>query len=422
MKILLRNWLILFFVILSATAFSQSESITLQQCQQMAVNNYPLVRNTELLKQSEIYSVANVKSGYFPTISIQGQYTYQSDVTGLPITIPGMNIPELDKEQYKIYLEVSQAIYDGGVIKNQKNIAEADAQTESRSNDAELYKVKERVNNLYFGILLIEGQLSQTDLMKKDILDGIKKTEALYAQGVVLKSQVDALRAELLKVEQKEIELKAAKTSYIGMMSYFTNITFTPDARFEVPETISIKEEITRPELSVFDARLKSLSYKSKLVTARNLPKLNLLFQGGYGRPALNMLNPDADTYYLAGLKFVVPVSGFYNHKRDKALIDIAMQNINNQRETFLFNTRMQALQQQSETEKNIQLSATDNEIIELREAIKQTSLTQLENGVITSSDYVREVIAADNARQVKLIHEIQILLSQYNQQLINGQ
>ncbi len=422
MKVLFRNWLILFFVILSATAFSQSESITLQQCQQMAVNNYPLVRNTELLKQSETYSVANVKSGYFPTVSIQGQYTYQSDVTGLPITIPGMNIPELDKEQYKLYLEVSQAIYDGGIIKNQKNIAEADAQTESRSNDAELYKVKERVNNLYFGILLMEGQLSQTDLMKKDILDGIKKTEALYAQGVVLKSQVDALKAELLKVEQKEIELKAAKTSYIGMMSHFTNITFTPDTKFEVPETINIKEEITRPELSVFDARLKSLSYKSKLVTARNLPKLNLFFQGGYGRPALNMLNPDADTYYLAGLKFVVPVSGFYNHKRDKALIDIAMQNVNNQRETFLFNTRMQVLQQQSETEKNMRLSATDNEIIELREAIKQTSLTQLENGVITSSDYVREVIAADNARQVKLIHEIQLLLSQYNQQIINGQ
>lgn len=422
MKIIFSNWFILFFAFLSVTAYSQNEAVTLQQCQQMAFENYPLVKNTELFKLSENYSVANVKSGYYPTISIQGQYTYQSDVIKLPLTIPGVNIPEMENEQYKVYVELSQVIYDGGIIKNQQNIAEADALTESRSNDAELYKVKERVNNLYFGILLIEGQLSQTDLMKKDILDGIKKTEALYDQGVVLKSQVDALRAELLKVEQKEIELEAAGVSYLRMMNHFTNAGFTSETVFEIPQPINISEDINRPELSLFDARLNSLSYKSKLVTAKNLPKLNLFFQGGYGQPGLNMLNPNADTYYLAGLKFVIPISGFYNFKRDKALLNIAMQNINNQRETFIFNTRMQSLQQLSETEKNIRLAETDNEIIELREAIKQTSLIQLENGVITSGDYVREVIAADNARQVKLIHEIQLLLSQYNHQIINGQ
>ena len=422
MKRFINSWLVFLFAIYSVTANSQNETVTLDQCRQMAINNYPLVKNTELLRQSEIFSVANARAGYFPSVTIQGQFTYQSDVIKLPLTIPGVNIPEMENEQYKVYIELSQVIYDGGIIKNQKNIAEADALTESRSNDAELYKVKERVNNLYFGILLIEGQLSQTDLMKKDILDGIKKTEALYDQGVVLKSQVDALRAELLKVEQKEIELEAAGVSYLRMMNHFTNARFTSETVFEKPQLMNISEDINRPELSLFDARLNSLSYKSKLVTAKNLPKLNLFFQGGYGQPGLNMLNPNADTYYLAGLKFVIPISGFYNFKRDKALLNISMQNINNQRETFIFNTRMQSLQQISETEKNIRLAETDNEIIELREAIKQTSLIQLENGVITSSDYVREVIAADNARQVKLIHEIQLLLSQYNHQIINGQ
>lgn len=413
--------IILIMVFYSLTAFAQGNTLTLEQSHELARVNYPLIKSLDLIKQSGEYSVNNVKSGYLPSISINGQYTYQSDVTGLPITLPNLTIPEIDKNQYKVYVDITQTLYDGGALNTQRKAQEIQQEIENKSTEVELYKLRERINQLYFGVLLYNGQIEQTRLMRKDITAGLEKTEAAYANGIVLKSDVDALKAELLKVDQRLVELNSGRKAFLGMLSMFINLPLDEQTELEIPGDVAITKEINRPELNLFNTRIESTLVQSKAITARNRPKVNLFFQGGYGSPALNMLEPDADTYYITGVRLAYPLTGFYNKHREKSINAISRQQIELQRETFLRNTNLQITQQNTEMDKIQQIINTDNEIVSLRESIRTAALAQLKNGVITSADYIREVTAADNARQSKAIHEIQWLMAQYNHQLITG-
>lgn len=411
----------LLMVLCNSMAYAQSSKLTLEQSYKLARENFPLIKSLDLIRQSGEYSVSNVKSGYLPAISINGQYTYQSDVTGLPISIPNLTIPEIDKNQYKFYVEINQTLYDGGMVNNQKKAQEIMTRIEDQSTEVELYKIRERINQLYFGILLFEGQIEQTRLMQNDIQSGLEKAEAAFANGIVLKSNVDALKAELLKIDQRLVELKSGRIAYLNLLGIFINQPVNEETELEVPQPIKINTEISRPELDLFGARMESTAIQSRAITTKNLPKLNFFFQGGYGSPALNMLEPDANTYYITGVRLAYPLTGFYNKHREKSMNAISKQQIEIQRETFLMNTKLQITQQNEELDKFQQLINTDNEIVSLRESIRTASLAQLENGIITSSDYLQDVTAADNARQSMTIHEIQWLLTQYNHQLITG-
>lgn len=416
-----RTYLVVSFSILMFNGMGQVTSIALDDCQELAMQNYPTVKSYELIKQSGEFSISNAKSGFLPAISINGQYTYQSDVTKLPIELPNIAIPEISKDQYKVYGEVSQVLYDGGATRNKKDAAIAQSAIEEESLTTELYNIRERVNEIYFGILLLDRQIEQNKLMKQDIKAGLEKIEAAYANGTVLKSNVDAVKAEIVKAGQREIELTAARRSYIKMLSMYVNKELDDKTELQVPPQISINDKIVRPELDLFDARMHGIEVQTSLISSKNLPRLNVFIQGGYGSPALNMLNPDADTWYLAGVRFSYPLNGFYTMKKEKLINEISKKNISFQKDAFIFNTHLQTERQKIEVAKMQDLIKTDEEIVEMRKSVKESSLVQLENGVITSSDYIREVIALDQAVQSRLLHEIQLLLAQYNHQLITG-
>lgn len=414
-------WMLVLALLPWNNSIGQESSLTLEKSQEMAVQNYPLVKRRDLISKAGEFSVQNIQSGFLPGITINGQYTYQSDVTHLPIELPNMQIPMIDQGQYKVYAEVNQVIYDGGSIKNQKQVRDSQTQIEQQSLEVELYKIKERVNQVYFGILLLNGQISQAELLRNDIKAGLSKTEAAYNNGIVLKSNVNTLKAELLKIDQRIIELTTARDTYLAMLSLLVGKKIDRTASLELPPDINLSKEVNRPEIGLFNAQTSLLNSQAKTINSRNMPRVNLFLQAGYGAPALNMLNPEADTYYITGIRFAFPLNGLYNIKREKAINMIEKQNVDIQKETFLFNTSIQSTQQEKEIEKLRQLIETDDEIVNLRTEIKNAAVAQLENGVITSSDYLREANAEDNARQSKLIHEIQYLLSSYNYQLILG-
>lgn len=396
-----------------------SETLHLDTCYELANANYPLTKQRELIAQTQEYSISNASKGYFPSFSIQGQQTYQSDVTKVPI--PEINVPQLSKNQYKVYGEVVQNLYDGGNVRNQKDQHRANAQVDQQKLEVELYKLKERINQLFFGILTIDAQIIQNDLLKSDIERGIRKTEASITNGVALKSSADALHAELLKTNQRTIELQAVRAAYADMLGQFIGTPVTSSTPLERPQTLSNNFEISRPELLLYDYQRHSLDLQNKMIATRNRPKLTTFFQAGYGRPALNMLNSEADSYYIAGLRLSWNLTGFYTTKKDRALIDINRKNIDLQKETFLYNTNLILKNQHGEVNKLQRVLASDDEIIALREKIKNTASAQLENGVINSTDYLREVTAEDQARQSKILHEIQLLLSQYNLKTTSG-
>lgn len=398
---------------------AQPNSISLDSCYILAKQNYPLVKQYALITKSKEYSVENIAKGYLPQVTIHGQATYQSDITELPKNIPGL--PALTKDQYKLYGEVILPVFDGGVIREQKRIQEATSAAELQQLEAELYQLKARVNQLFFGILLIDGQLSQNALMKDDIQLGLKKVSALIANGTALKSDEEILKAEWIKVNQQTIELKSGRKAFCDMLELFIQQPLDETSVFIKPPGIFPTEKINRPELLVYDYQERILTVQNSLLTAKNRPRLGFFIQGGFGKPALDMFKNSFDPFYLGGLRLSVPLSGFYSLKNERSLIQINKENLNTHRETFLFNTQFAIRQQNTEIDKFREILKSDDEIIPLRTNIKKMALASLENGVINSNDYLREVNAEDHARQNKILHEIQLLMAQYNKANTTG-
>jgi outer membrane protein TolC len=414
--------LIALYCSITVIAFSQQvTSLTIDSCFEMAKRNFPLVKQYALIDKSKSYSIDNANKSYLPQFNIGGQATYQSEVTHIPISLPNVKVSELSKDQYKLYGEVSQAVTDLFTTKDYRELISANAEIEGQKIEVELYKLKERISNLFFGILLIDAQIQQTELLKKDIQSGIDKVNTAIAYGTALKSSADNLKAELLKANQRKIELKSNRSGYAAMLSYFIDQTVDETTFLIKPSPQIISSTINRPELKLFDFQKRTFEVQNKLIKAKNLPRLNLFLQGGLGRPALNMLSNDVNLYYLAGLRLNWNLAGLYTYKNEKQILSLNQKGLDIQKEIFLFNTNVILHQQNSEVSKMQELIETDNSIITLRESIKNKTKVQLENGTATSTDYLIDVNAQDQAAQNLILHQIQFLMTQYNYQITSG-
>lgn len=398
-------------------------TISLGQCYQLAQQNYPLIKQHELINKSADYALENASKAWMPQVSVNAQATYQSEVTEIPIKLPNLQIPSLSKDQYKVYAEVTQTVYDGGAVKSQKEIIEANSQVEQKKNEVEMKKLNERINQLYFGILLVNEQLKQLDVSQKDLESAIAKTNAAISQGIALKSNNDALQVELLRIDQRRLEFKATRKAYLDMLSLFLNLSLNETTIFQRPDlpNTTSTTTINRTELLLIEQQQKSLQLQMQMLDVRNRPKVGVFLQAGLGRPALNMLNNDFSPYYIGGVRINWSLNGFYTIKNDRTILGINQSSLTIQKDVFLFNTQYVLRQQQAELEKYQNLFKSDDAIIALRTKIKNTSMVQLENGVITSSDYLREQNAEELARETKSLHELQWLLTQYNMQYTVG-
>jgi len=406
----------------SSTVLAQEiRRLQIDSCFEMAKRNFPLINQLGLLQQSKDFSIDNANKAYLPQVSINGSATYQSDVTKVPIAIPSMSIPSLSKDQYKAYAEVNQALTDMFLIKDQHRLIEANNKVESQKIEVELYKLRDRITQLFFGILLVDAQIKQTNLIKSDIANGIQQIESAVRNGTSTRSNLSKLQAELLKVQQRETEQRAAKNAYLQMLAYFIGKPLFEDVELIASSGTVNDNAMNRPELSLFQDQDDAIAIQNQLLYNRNLPRFSAFVQGGVGRPGLNMLNPDMQGFYIAGLRLNWNLSSLYNYKNDKKNIDISRQLLEKQKEIFLFNVDITLLQQKEETNKYQKLIDTDNEIVQLRELVKKATAAQLKNGVASTYDYMTAVTEEDQARQNMVLHQIQLQLSQYNQKITTG-
>jgi outer membrane protein TolC len=398
------------------------QSLSLQQAYDLAQKNYPLIKQRELVKQTTDLTIDNLNKGYLPQFSLGGQATYQSEVTTIDVPIPGFKFNAPSKDQYKVLANLNQVIYDGGVIKQQKNIQQMNEEVNQQKIEVDLYTIKDRINQLFLGVLYFDEQLKQTELVKADLNDGIKKVQAQVNNGLALRSNLNVLQAQLLTTEQKSIELKASRKGLINVLSLFINQPLPETVQLEKPAVPEIiPDDIQRPELKWFLYQNQLLSSQAKLIDARNLPKANFFVEGGYGKPGLNFLKNQFDFFYTTGVRFNWNFGGLYTQKKEKQLIDVNKKIVDIQKETFLLNTSTALKQQESEINKYRQLIATDQQIIDLRTKVKEAANAQLENAVITTLDYLQDVNAEDQARQNLIIHQIQLLQAQINYMTLAG-
>jgi len=405
--------LILLITVFPSASFAQ---LTLEQCQEKARNNYPLIKRASLIDQTANYNLENAAKAYLPQVSFSAKATYQSDVTEIPIKMPNLTIEGLTKDQYQAVAEVNQVIWDGGAVKAQQQVTKANAEAEKQKLENDLYALRERVNQLFFGTLLIDEQLRQNDLLQKELQTNLDRITAFKNYGVANQSDIDALNVEVLNAEQRKIELNAAKKTYRDLLSAFTGENISEQTTIvkpalTIPAGLVLKN---RPELSMFDAQANLFDSQASLINAKNLPRIAAFVQGGYGKPGLNMLKNEFAPYAIGGIRFSWSFGGFYTKRNDLQLIEVNKSNIAVQKETFLFNTQLQATQQSDDADKYNSLMVNDDEIIRLRENIRKTAEAKVENGTASVTDLIREINAVDMARQSKALHEMQYLISVY--------
>jgi outer membrane protein TolC len=407
---------LVFFVPLMAAG---QDTLTVERCYALAESNYPLVAQRELIRQTKDLSLENAAKGYLPQISIGGQATYQSDVTRIPFNVP--DVEPLSKDQYRVYAEAAQSLYHGGVIRWQERIEEINAATEAQRLEVEIYQLRDRINDLFFGIMLLQEQIAQSELVKQDLETALRKVEGSIRYGTALKSAADVLKAESLRVDQKIIELESTGQSLREILGVFIGRPIEKSTVLEKPQRTITEEVVNRPELSLFQRQRQGIEASRGMLSARKKPKIELFVQGGYGRPALNMLENTFDTYYIGGLRFQWQLSGYYTFRREKQILDLRQESLGVQQETFLFNINLASRQHRAEIAKLQRLLAVDDEIIALRMQVQQTASAQLEQGVIPATDYIREVNAADQAKQNRALHEAQLLVAQAKYRFTNG-
>lgn len=416
------RYLIIVFLLAANMGFSQT--FTLEKIQDLALSNYPLIRQNNLLKSTESLNIDNIKTILLPQITINGQVTYQSDVTGLTIPNNLFKIDPLSKDQYRATAEIQQVLYDGGQNKKTREISKLGTEIDLLKNEVELYKVKERVTLLYCSIVYTDAVVKQLTYIATDLNNGLQKVEALYKNGVVFRNNVLQVKAQILKNNQRIDEILSAKRSLYNALELLSGEKLPDTTVFILPAQGILLDEnsqIARPEISLFDAQINSVGQQTGLIDAKTRPKMGAFLQGGYGKPGLNMLKNEFSWFTLTGIRLQWSLGSFYTTKKEKTILQNQTGLIRNQKETYLLNTNIQLKQQLDEIHKLEKLVSSDKEIVSIREQIKNVTLAQLTNGVINSNDYLKEVTEYDLAAQALIQHEIQLVQSKLIYQLLKG-
>ena len=398
-----------------------SQVITLDEIQKKAESNYPAVAQYDIIEKTKDFSISNANRAFLPQGTLSAQATWQSDVThidiDLPEGMPPLEIPVPDRDQYRVVTELNQLIWDGGNVSAQKKSLKANAELEKKQLETEIYALRERVNNLYFGILLMKGNLQQQEILESELQRNYKNVQTFVQNGVANEADLSVVKVEQLKTGQQRIQLESTLEAYVRMLSVLAGESLDKDMTFTKPDpdTELMSPSINRPELKMFDAQEVAIESQRSLLKARNMPKLGVFAQGGYGKPGLNMFDTDFSTYFLGGIRLTWNFSNLYTLNNDKKKIDLQRQKVNIQRETFLYNLNTQIPQQQMEIEKYRRTMTDDNEIIRHQTLIREAAEVKVENGTLTVSDLMKEINAEEAAKQAKRLHEIQYLMSVYS-------
>lgn len=387
-----------------------SGQLTLEECQRAARENYPLVKQYELIGKTRDFTLENASKGYLPQISVSGKVSYQSDVTKMPIAIQGLEFG-LDKDQYQTVVELNQAIWDGGTARQRREEAKVAADVREGQVEVNLYALRERVNQIYFAVLLIDAQLEQNALLQAQLERNYRQVEACVGQGVATPPDLDAVSVEQLNARQTAAELRMNRRAYLEVLGMLTG---KGDLAHEVlvrPSVdMPVSAELLRPELSLYDSRRKQLEVQERGLDTGIMPRLSLFAQGAYGDPGLNMLEGGFKPYYIAGLRLSWNIGGFYTRKNDKRLLDVSRSDIDVQEEVFRLENRMEAAQYRRAVERLDTLMKNDDELLRLRGNIRRAAEAKVEGGTLTVTEMLREVLAEDQARQTKVVHDIQRL------------
>jgi len=399
---------------------------TLEECQQAAEKNYPLIQQYGLIEKTTRLTTDNIQKDWLPQVSAHAQATYQSDVTAWPSEMKtmmsgmGFDMKGLKKDQYRVGIEVQQTIYDGGVIGSQKRIAREQGKVQSAQNEVDIYNVRKRVNEMYFGLLLLDEQIKLNSDLQQLLAGNESKLESMTKHGTAAESDLQNVKAERLNAEQKATELASQKLMLQRMLSTFCGMEIK---NLQKPQVKVNRENVTtenqRPELKVLDVQKGVLDAREKALNAALMPKVGVFAQGYYGYPGLNMFEDMMRHKWslngIIGARVTWNIGALYTRKNDKAKLQLQRDMTENRREVFLFNNNLEQIQQHENIERYKKLMAHDGEIISLRRSVRKAAESKLAHGIIDVNDLVREINQENAACVQQSVHEIEMLKEIYD-------
>ena len=414
------------------TAYVAGAQPTLDECRRLAREHYPEIRQYDLIRQTKEYTLSNANKSWIPQVAFAAQATWQTAVPTLPDALTGMlsqqgvAIPGINKDQYKIALELNQTIWDGGKTKADKRIAEAKAEEQNRATDVDFHTLEGRVDNLYFGILLLDERVRQTRLTIELLRSNLEKVRSLQRNGVAMQTDADAVEAELLTVGQQLTQIEASRASYRQMLEIFIGKELGEQSLI-LPDTEQpVSYDNARPELALFDAKIEKLTAQEKLVKASTRPRFGLFAQGYYGYPGMDffesMMSSDWSWNAMIGVKMSWNFGAYYTKKNSLNKLRTAKRQVDVQREVFLFNTQLQTTAENGDIARLRKALADDDRIVALRRSVREAAESKLRNGVIDTNDLLRKITeeataaTARSAREIELVKTIYELKHTINQ------
>ena len=418
--------LVILLTALSLWIYAGAEEYTLNGIQQLARANYPAIRQFELIDKIADFSLADASSAWAPQISLSGQATYQSDVVSFPesmtdvFSMLGVDISGLHKDQYKLALNIEQILWDGGYTKSRKEAVLAEKEVSSKSLEVELYALADKVNQLYFGILVLDEQLRLNDLTAGILEDNRKIIRSYIDNGLAGPSDLAKVEAELIANSQQRTRICCSRKAYIQVLSVMTGRELSEEDTFVRPEPVlySDSPQSNRPELRLYDAMALSIEADRTAVKSTLMPRFSLFAQGLYGYPGLNMFE-DMMEYrwrpnFYVGVRFQWNISAFYTNRNTERRLDASVRQVELQRETFLYGKRIEQVRLNADIEQMREILEDDDRLINIRTSIREASESQLQNGTLLISDLLKDINDEHKARIDKSIHELEYLKKLY--------
>lgn len=415
----MKRFIIILIVLVTVPILGQ-QTITLQECYELAAVNYPLAKQSQLLEAQNQLDKEVISNAKLPTLRFDAQATYQSDVIEIPI--PNSTIAPLNKDQYRTTLSVNQLIYNGGATDASLKIKSAQFKTKQQQVEVSLYQLKQKINQLYFSILLSQETTLLLEAKQKQLQEKLKEVTSGIKYGVLLPTSGKILEAELLILGQQFWEVESNKTSLIETLSNIIGQSMDALTTFQNPLVeIQSKSSLKRPELELFELKKEEIESNDALISKQNSPKLLGFATGGYGNPGLNMLDNAFQPFYTVGVKLNWTVFDWNSNKKQRESLSINKDIIDTEAETFKLNTNTELNKQQKEIEKIEAFITSDVEIINLRKEVLKSADSQLRNGTITSSGYITALTNLYEDENTMVKHKIKLQLAKANYNIIKG-
>ncbi len=399
-------------------------TLTLFECQQLARDHAPRLGDLEVIQEMGDTKIDQASSHWYPTLDLSGKLSYQSDVVTVELTDPDIPVdfPQVPHDQYGLNLDIIQNIYDGGISRGKKSYEEAIMAADLQQVEVDLYRLKGKVNQYYFAVLVMQENRRNLDIHLQNLQARYERVQTAVTHGTLLETELHVIEVEKLKVKQSILELDSRKKSYMGALRVLCGEEIKEDAILEKPEFKGVEESgMNRPELKLFDLKDKSMEAGKELVAKKRMPVLYAYGQTGYGKPGYNMMSENWDYYYMLGAGLKWKIWDWNTTSREKQLIGYQQQMLQTQRASFDREIESLLVQEEASMEQYRLSMEMDQQVLVLQKKISERAAVSLDNGTITATDYVTELNKESLARITLATHQVMLMQSTANYLTIRG-